>query len=369
MDRKYLYQIYTKHQQYAYFVPQVEPRLRRYIEQRIPADRSPLQVLQAAQILVEEVQRLPLERQTYSLLAKNQSGSITALLGHVLFRQKRIQLHKTLEILQRYFQGTDLEDVCQFSLIVISHPTKFLRNFQPVPDWYESFCRYSQCKFPLSLTDELRRLAGDKFQRTNLGVLARTSAKSIDTITAEQFPRGAGLFNRSILLYQCFQEVVKAQEFATNDPQPAHYAALLARYQERQKPPDLDITSLDEIKAILEDLGAGARHYYQPLSNSLPLDAPIYPEQSSTAVTLGDIQIDASSSFVLEDQDKRDIALDLIGRYAPNYGDRLPELAAPSDHRLDKARLTDLTLFLLDGLRLTQILHHSQQGLAKSSKT
>ena len=61
MERQHLYQIYTKHERYAYFVPQIAPQLRRYIHQQIP-DNLPLQVLATAQSLVDRVRQLPLER-------------------------------------------------------------------------------------------------------------------------------------------------------------------------------------------------------------------------------------------------------------------------------------------------------------------
>ena len=368
MDRKHLYHIYTKHSQYTYFVPYLEPKLQRYINKRIP-DSVPSQVITAAQALVEEVRELPLERKDYTDTQKHQSGSITALLGYTLFVRKRVRLDKTLEILQRYFQGTDLEDVSQFSLVVLSHPTKFLKNFRAEQDWYASLCRYSHNKFPKSLTDELRRLAGDKFQRTNLGILARTSPRQIATIVAEQFIKDGEYFNRLVLLHQCFQELVKAEkitpnepkfarkvkEFITNEPKPEHYDALLARYRERKTQQHLAITDRAEVTELLEDLSNSVRNYYQPTGGAMSLDTPAFKgEKSTSEVTLGEMQEAPAIGISLEEEEKQDLALELLCQNSPSVSSLGFGIAADPDLKLEKARLMDLMLFFLNGLGLTQ---------------
>jgi hypothetical protein len=356
MDRKHLYQIYTKHERYAYFVSQVEPKLQRYARNRIPDGSLPSEVLAAVQRLVEEVQQLPLERKDYTDTQKNQSGSITALIGYTLFRKRRVRLDRTLEILQRYFQGTDLDDVCQFSLVVISNSAKFLRNFQAEPDWYESLCRYSHNKFPKSLTDELRRLAGDKFQRTNLGVLYRTSPGKVATIVGEQFKQGGGYYNRLVLLHQCFQEAVTAKEFITNDPQPVNYDALLARYRTVRAEQDLEIVDRKEVTELLADLSDSARNYYQPTGGARSLDEVVYAGEESTSDTVGDKQ-EAPVSMSQEDSEKRELALELLRQNSPSCVEESLKsgIATKLDRKLEKIRLADLTFFLLDGLGLTQI--------------
>jgi hypothetical protein len=379
MDRKHFYHIYTKHERSAYFVPQLEPGLRAYIHKRIPDGSLPSQVLEQAQELVEEVRELPIpepkhqkERTRQQREQDNQRNSITALLGYTLFVKRKVRLNKYLINLQRYFSDTSLDDVCQFSLIVISQPTKFLNNFRAEPNWYESLCSYSQNKFPKSLTDELRRVAGDKFQRTNLGVLYRTSPKRIATIVAEQFKKDGDEFNRSVLLHQCFQELVKtekvtpnapksadkAEKFITNDPKPEHYDALLARYRERKNELYPDIVDRAEVTELLEDLSNSVRNYYHPTGGALSLDTPVSEgEKSTSVVTLGEMQEAPMTGISLEDREKQDLALELLRRNssiddAGSLGFGIA-LAKP-DRKLGKARLMDLKLFLLHGLDLNQ---------------
>jgi hypothetical protein len=372
MDRKHFYHIYAKHERRAYFSPCLEPRLQRYIHQRMP-NSSPSEVIEAAQELVQEVRELPLERKNYTYTQKNQSESITALLGYTLFVRKKVRLDKTLAILQRYFSDTNLDDVCQFTVMVISQPNKFLNNFQAEPDWYESLCSYSHNKFPKSLTDELRRVAGDKIKRTNLGVLYRTSPKKIATIVAEQFKRGGDDFNRLVLLHQCFQELVKteenppnvpkparqAKEFATNEPKPEHYDALLARYRERKNEQYLDIIDRAEVTQLLEYLGNSVRSYYQPTGGAISLDTPMSEgEKSTSVVTLGEMQEAPMTGMSLEAGEKQELALELLRQKSPSNDAGSLGFGIASgkpDRKLEKAKLLDLTLFLLDGLDLTQI--------------
>jgi hypothetical protein len=296
----------------------------------------------------------------------NQRNSITALLGYTLFVKRKVRLNKYLINLQRYFSDTSLDDVCQFSLIVISQPTKFLNNFRAEPNWYESLCLYSQNKFPRSLTDELRRVAGDKFQRTNIGVLYRTSPKRIATIVAEQFKKGGDEFNRLVLLHQCFQELVKtekvtpnapksadkAKKFITNEPKPEHYDALLARYRERKNELDLDIVDRAEVTELLENLSNSVRNYYHPTGGALSLDTPMSEgEKSTSVVTLGEMQEAPMTGISLEDSEKQDLALELLRQKSPKSA----VAGTEPERKSEKARLADLTLFLLDGLDLTQI--------------
>jgi hypothetical protein len=367
MDRQHLYQIPGSIEKSPYLLWYVDPQLRRYIDKRILDDCSPssgagLQVLKIAQKLVEEVQQLPLEREKYTYTEKSQSGAITALIAYSLFGVKertgknllirKIRLNREMENLERYFQGTDLKDIYQVSLVIISNSAKFVRNFRFEPDWYVSFCGYSYEKLSKSLADELRLLAGVGFKRTNLGLLYRTCPSTLANLLQRSESNQARR-DRSLLLHKCFQETVKAKTFITKDPQPTHYDALFDRYRERKQEQGLDLGDRDETKALLTDLGNMVRNYHHPTGGALPLDAPA----STTDVTFGEMQADPREGVSLEDRERRELALAPLRRNFPvDLGGRSEQFELTKlDRKLDKARLTDLILFLLDGLGLTQM--------------
>ncbi len=344
MERQYFYHIPVAHPHHLQW--HVDARLRRYIHQRIPDDYSIDRVVEIARILVQEVQQLHEDaKNTHTFAQQNLSGSITALLAHSLFRKRRVRLDSYVEILQRYFQLTELSDVYQISLIVISRPAQFLRNFQPGVDWYPSLCRYSYVKFPKSLTDELRRLAGDDFKRTNLGLLNRCSPSLLETCLKQSGEQG-NYVDRLFLLYQCIRETVEAKTFITKDPQPAHYDALLARYQHQKQDTDLEIVDRQEAIELATYLSNIVRNYYQPTSGALSLDLP---DKSNPKVTLGDLQIDSTQYISLEDRGKMSQAIELLRENSPIH-----QASIPANRNIAKVRLIDLTLFLLDGLRLKQ---------------
>jgi hypothetical protein len=348
MDRKHLYHIYAKHQQSAYFKPYLEPKLQRYIDRRIPTDSLPSEVIEWVQQLVEEVRGLPIERKNYTEIQQYQSGAITALLGYTLFAKRRVRLDRNLHHLQRHFPEVDWDDICQFSLVIVSNPAKFLQNFQAQPDWYESFCRYSENKFPKSLIDELRRIAGNNFQRTNLGLLVRTSPTQITTIITEQFNKDGVDFSRLMLLHQCFQETVKAGIFITKAPKPEHYDALLARYRSLNTERNLDIIDRTEVTKLLEILSNSTRNFYQPTGGARSLDEVAYAGDKFTSeVTIGDLQA-APVLISLEDAQKRELVLELLLQDLPKSDATTTE----SDRKLVKARSIDLQLFLTYGLDL-----------------
>jgi hypothetical protein len=365
MERQYFYHIPESIDYPQYLQWHVDARLRRYIHQRIPDDCSIEQVVEIARILVQEVQQLDQDsKDTYTLAEQNLSGSITALLAHSLFRKRRVRLDSFVEILQRYFPLTELSDVYQISLIVISRPVQFLRNFQPGVDWYPSLCRYSHAKFPKSLTDELRRLAGDDFKRTNLGLLNRASLSLIETCLRQSGDKGKYV-DRLLLLYQCIRETVEAQTFTTKDPQPAHYDALLARYQQLKQETDLEIVDRTEAIELATYLSNIVRNYYQPTSGALSLDLP---DKSNPKVTLGDLQVDDRQYISLEERDKRRQAIELLRENSPTH-----QASLLPNRNLAKVRLIDLTFFLLDGLRLKQIevgqeLDTAQHNISKQRK-
>jgi hypothetical protein len=349
MDRKHLYQIPESIETHPYLLWRVDPRLRRYIYQRIPENCVPAQVVAVAQVLVSEVQQLTGDRQQYPLPAQNLSGCITALLADILFSQKKVRLDRLVDILQRHFHGTDLRDVYQVSLVVISNPTKFLGkfrgNFQPHLDWYTNLCLYSHNKFRKSLIDELRKLAGGNFKRTNLGLLNRCSSSRLETCLkhlGEKEKRLDGL----LLLHQCFQETVVANQFVTNNPQSVHYDALLARYRERQQVTDLEIVDREAAKELLADLSNMIRNDRQQIARSL--DAPL--GNDNELGTLGDLVADVRESVSLENSELRELALDLLRKNSiVHVASILP------DRQLEKAKSADRILFLLYGLRLTQV--------------
>jgi hypothetical protein len=333
MDRKHLYQLPESIETHPYLFWQVDPRLRRYIHQRIPADHLPAQVVETAQVLVSEVQQLDLARTDYPLPARNLSGSITALLAHILFSQKQVRLDRLVDILQRHFQGTELRDVYQVSLIVISHPAKFLGNFQPQVDWYANLCCYSHNKFQKSLTDELRRLAGDNFKRTNLSLLNRCSCARLENLLKISGYKSEQL-DRLLLLHSCFQETVTAKQFVTNAPQSANYDALLARYLERSVRMNWEKIARQDLKETLEDLSNLVRNDRQPINFSL--DLPLATDDNS-ATTFGDLLADTDRTSSIDHSDLRELALDLCSKNAS----------------LSTLR-EDCILFLIYGLELNQ---------------
>jgi hypothetical protein len=343
MDRNQLYQIPEPIETYPYLRWQIDARLKRYIYQRIPDGYVPEQVVEIAQLLVAEVQQLDVDRQQYALPERNLSGSITALLAHILFAQKKVRLGQIVEILQRQFQATELRDVYQVSLVVISNPAKFLGNFQPKLDWYVSLTWYSYNKFQKSLTDELRRIAGDHFKRTNLGLLHRCSSSRLETSLKKSI-EGTQL-DRLLLLHHCFQETVAAKQFDTSDPQQQDYDALLARYRERRQGLDLDISDRHKLQELLQNLGNTMRNDRQPLHRSL--DALVGDDESIT--NFGDLLADIDRGMSVENCEIKELALDLIRKNSVAY-----LVDAPPDRAADRARLADRIFLLIHGLGLNQ---------------
>jgi hypothetical protein len=341
MDRKHLYQIPesispregSANETHPYLRWRADPRLRRYVDQRIPENCLPAQVVTVAQVLVSEVQQLTGDRQQYSLPARNLSGCITALLADILFSQQKVRLVRLVEILQRHFQGTELRDVYQVSLIVISHPTKFLGNFQPQVDWYPNLCCYSHNKFQKSLTDELRRLAGDNFKRTNLSLLNRCRVARLENLLKISGHKGEQL-DRLLLLHSCFQETVSAKQFVTNAPQATNYDALLARYRVRSAGLNWIEIERDRLPEILEDLSNIIRNDRQPINFSLDMSLGTDDE---TATTFGDLLAAPDPHVSIEHNELRQLALDLLSKNVS----------------LSNLR-EDCILFLIYGLELNQ---------------
>jgi hypothetical protein len=345
MDRKHLYEIPESIEHHPYLRWHLDPRLRRYIHQRIPDEYLPIEVLATTEILVAEVQQLNLDRQNYTLPNQNLSGSITALLAYILFSQRKVRLDRLVKMLQCHFSSTELRDVYQISLILISHPAKFLRSFHPQIDWYASLSWYSHNKFQKSLTDELRRFAGDSFKRTNLGLLNRCSSCRLE-ISLKQLGEKPERLKSLVLLHQCFQETVTAAQFSTSDPQSIHYAALLTRYCTRRTATDVEIADSAMAKELLTNLSNIIRHDRQQLTRSL--DAPLSNDHE--AGTVGDLVADVREQISLEDREMRGLALNLVSKNA-----LIPIASTPPNSQPDKARFAASVLFCRYGLGLTQV--------------
>jgi RNA polymerase sigma factor (sigma-70 family) len=320
MDRQYFYQIPSPLDRHPYLQWQIDPRLRRYIYQRIPDNLTRSQVLEVAQILVVELCQLTtLDLPSYTPAQTCLRGCITALLAQTLFlnrsvgRNVHLQIRRQIfEPLQLHFQETELQDVYQTGLSIICHPAQFLKNFQPDRlDWYQSLATYSYYKFRQSLIDRLRTLpnAAD-FKRTNLGLLYRNS---IEAALKECEPAGAR-FEGLLLLHQCFREAVVAKQFVTNQPLPSHYDALLTRYRSHPDSAKLEIVDRAMAIELLQYLGNTLRNYRQ--IGTYSLDTPVSETDGGT--TFGDLQAAPPEIVTIEDSEVRERAMQLLERQPPN---------------------------------------------------
>ncbi|WP_310489961.1 hypothetical protein [Chamaesiphon sp. VAR_69_metabat_338] len=320
MDRQHFYQIPTPIDRHPYLQWHVDPRLRRYIYQRIPDDLAGSQVVGIAQILVVELCELSsLDLPSYTPAQRCLSGCITALLAQTLFLSRGIgsKVHSQIrrqifEPLKFHCQEVELSDIYQTGSIVICHPAQFLRNFQPDRlDWYQSFTTYSYYKFRQSLIDRLRTLPNaTDFKRTNLGLLYRSSIEA----ALREHEREGSRFEGLLLLHQCFREAVIAKQFVTNNPQLNHYDALLARY--RSQPASVQLAIVDRAMAIelLQYLGNILRNYKQ--IGTYSLDIPVGEPDSGT--NFGDLQAAPQVSGTSEDCETRERAIQLFDRQPPN---------------------------------------------------
>jgi hypothetical protein len=347
MDRQHFYQIPTPLDRHPYLQWHVEPRLRRYIYQRIPDDLVASQVLAVAQILVMELRQIPtLDLPSYTPTQRCLSGCITALLAQTLFLSRGIgsKVHSQIrrqifEPLKLHCQEVELPDIYQTGLMVICHPAQFLRNFQPDRlDWDRSFTTYSYYKFRQATIDRLRTLPNaTDFKRTNLGLLYRAS---IETALREHERDGAR-FEGLLLLHQCFREAVIAKQFVTNSPQPSHYDALLARYRSHPASGQLEIGDRAMAIDLLQYLGTILRNYKQ--IGTYSLDTPIGEPDSGT--TFGDLQAAPPEIGTIEDRQTRARAIQLLDRQPPNavlllvYGLELTQTEAGIELDLNQATI------------------------------
>jgi RNA polymerase sigma factor (sigma-70 family) len=347
MDRQYFYQIPAPLDRHPYLHWQIDPRLRRYIYQRIPDHLTRSQVLEVAQILVVELCQLTtLDLPSYTPAQSCTRGCITSLLAQTLFLDRSVstKVHNQIrrqifEPLQLHFQEIELQDVYQTGLSIICHPAQFLKNFQPDRlDWYQSFATYGYYKFRQSLIDRLRTLPNaSDFKRTNLGLLYRTS---IEAALKECEPAGAR-FEGLLLLHQCFREAVIAKQFVTNQPQPSHYDALLARYRSHPASRQFEIVDRAMMIELLQYLGNTLRNYRQ--IGTYSLDTPVGETESGT--TFGDLQAAPPAVMAIEDSEIRERAIHFLDRQPPNcvlllvYGLELTQTEAGIELDLNQATI------------------------------
>jgi RNA polymerase sigma factor (sigma-70 family) len=347
MDRQHFYQIPTSLDRHPYLQWHVDPRLRRYIYQRIPDRLIASQVLEVAQILVVELRQIPtLDLPSYTPTQRCLSGCITALLAQTLFLSRGIgsKVHSQIrrqifEPLKLHCQEVELPDIYQTGLMVICHPAQFLRNFQPDRlDWYQSFTTYSYYKFRQATIDRLRTLPNaTDFKRTNLGLLYRAS---IETALREHERDGAR-FEGLLLLHQCFREAVIAKQFVTNNPQPSHYDALLSRYRSHPASGQLEIVDRAMAIELLQYLGTILRNYKQ--IGTYSLDTPVGEPDGGT--TFGDLQAAPPEIGTIENTETRERAIQLVDRQPPNavlmlvYGLELTQTEAGIELDLNQATI------------------------------
>ncbi len=325
-----------------YLVWQIDPKLTRYLKSLVAnLGDSPMALdhEQIAYILGQRAGRLPSDLAAYNEVDRQLSGCLTSLLAQIIFSpqglgQIRSQVLKPLE-----YHSASLAaiDVYAIGLEIISQPVKFLQNFEPPQtNWYASLVRYSQQRFQRLLIDRLRSSANlSGFKRTNLGLLVRSTPKRVKTAlieAGEGAPRLAGL----LLLHQCLQEAVKADQFSSNNPESLHYEQLLARYKKQCEQVNLPIANRDTIIELLNYMGNALRNYLQPPEVSF--DQPIGDNGSTMDSFIPAVQITPAEQLALaaDQQQARDFK-----QQVSSVLEQLP---------IDRASL----LLWLYGLQLTQ---------------
>jgi hypothetical protein len=296
----------------------IDPKLHRYIQQ---FDR----------LLVDSI--------AYYLVTTAPSPAsnacLTAFLAHVAFIPAH-RLRATHALLQQYY-SEDLTDLYQLGLEIISEPRKFLSNFDPNRSidtgyWYPNFYKWSQQKFDLRLTDKIRSQKGmSGFRRTNLGLVTRATPTKIGkALTQQGYP--VATHSTYLALHACLEKAVQARRFDTAQPQPAHYAEILALYRQRQVNP-LDI---DRIVSYLDRLGTAVSNYDRLRVTSI--DLPVSNDGYFTLLdTIPDPKNPLDTAILTEYQQQ----VDRLKNIVINLLQQLP---------IDNDRL----LMLFYGLNLTQ---------------
>jgi DNA-directed RNA polymerase specialized sigma24 family protein len=318
LDKKFLYELPYILENYPYLNWTIDSRLRRYIDLKIPANSTAAMVVVVTRELVTNLKKFPsleVEAKTKVKAAESKSiynpenlychHAIVALLAHILFdRRSKISVrylkNNLLEPLQFHFQEIEISEIYQISLGVIADSQKFLHNFQGTINnwnWERSLCEYTYSKFRRSVVDELRKLPGAKdFKRTNLGLLNRASSTKVRKALTKDGEREENRLVGLQLLHECFQEVVAAEQFKTNNPTNTDYNNLLARY--RQRAPEFAAnTNVDRTIEILTYLGNTIRNYEQPPVYSS--DTPVSADNGDGEVTFQDLQADDRQENIL----------------------------------------------------------------------
>jgi hypothetical protein len=209
------------------------------------------------------------------------NACLTAFLAHVAFVPAH-RLRATHALLQQYY-SEDITDLYQLGLEIICEPRKFLSNFDATRSidtgyWYPNFYKWSQQKFDLRLIDKIRSQKGmSGFRRTNLGLVTRaTPTKVVKALTQQGYP--AATHSTYLALQSCLEKAVKAKRFDTANPQPAHYAEILALYRQRQ----VIALDTDEIIGYLDRLGAAVSNYDRLRVTSI--DLPVSQDGDRTMI-------------------------------------------------------------------------------------
>ena len=314
-----------------------DPQLRRYTLTFI-AD-PPIAVAIVAGIIVEQLHQLPIDRQVYTLVDRQISGCMTAFLAHILLAKQQGRWIKFELIPKLELSGSKLElaDVYAISLEILSDSGTFLRKYEPgLVGCYENLCAYSYGKFRRIMIDKLRNLPELKhFARTNLGLLVRTSRTRVKKALIESGERGERLLGL-LQLVDCVQETVKARQFETKDPQPVHYAALLARYRSRGAELDFTLTDVDCLKQLLVTMGNALRNYELPKTTSLDLPVGIDASRTTTLADLiptASLDIESRLEMQTRSHQSQQQVINLLQQLSPTE---------------------EKVLFLLYGLKLTQ---------------
>jgi hypothetical protein len=296
----------------------VDPKLQRYIQQ---IDNP--QVDAIAYYLVTTAP------------SPNSNASLTALLAHIAFIPAH-RLRSTHTLLQQYYTE-DITDLYQIGLEIVSQPRQFLSNFDANRSidtgfWYPNFYRWCQQKFDLRLTDTIRNQKGmSGFRRTNLGLVTRASPTKIVKAITQQ---GEPITTHPIYLalHSCLVNAVRARQFDTSQPQPAHYAEILALYRQRQVTP-LDY---DRVVSYLDRLGTAVRNYDRLRVSSI--DLPVSEDGNLSRIdTIADPKHLLDLAILTEYQQQ----VDRLKNIVTELLQQLP---------IDSDRL----LMLLYGLNLTQ---------------
>jgi hypothetical protein len=253
------------------------------------------------------------------------NACLTAFLAHVAFIPAH-RLRSTHALLQQYYTE-DLTDLYQLGLEIVSEPRQFLSNFYP------NFYKWSQQKFDLRLIDKIRSQKGmSGFRRTNLGLVTRaTPTKVVKALTQQGYPTDT--HPTYLALQSCLEKAVKAKRFDTANPQPAHYAEILALYRQRQ------VISLDadEIVGYLDRLGSAVSNYDR--LRVVSIDLPMSEDGDRTLIdTIPDPKNPLDTAVLTEYQQQ-------VDRVKTIFTDLLQQLPIDSDR----------LLMFFYGLNLTQV--------------